>query len=331
MLTNTPDIIDPAGVQNQSARDRRKGGVSVWALLGVAWIIFVTQAWSRWVVSENQFAPAPILGPDQFGDSALVILRVIEIVSLIIAAATIWTFLLKPLTLERRLTLDGMIVIGSLLAAGIDPLINYFHYTFAWNAHALNMGSWLAFFPLHQGPTRYAEGLAWFIPQYLYLGIGLATIQCRLIIHLRNRFPGISNVRTFTAAFTAVFMIDIVIEQIFIRTEVYAFPRTWHALTVFAGTPYQFPVYESIFVAAYATGFAALRMSARDSVDGVPLLHRGIERWSPRRRTLIQLLAVIGFSAVWAALTYFLPWSWMSVNPDSIITPPSYMLPGHSG
>lgn len=311
-----------------TASVKRGGAVSIWAIAGVAWILFVGQAWTRWVASDTQFGPAPIYGPDRFDGAALVTLRVIEVASLLIAAATIWVFLVKPLIRDRRLTLDGMIVIGSLLASGIDPLINYFHYTFAWNAHAFNLGSWLAFFPLHQGPTRYGEGIVWFVPQYLYLGIGLAAIECRIILALRRRYPGMPNVRSFAIAFAAILCLDIILEQVFIRTEVYAFPRTWEALTLFAGTPYQFPVYESVFVAVYAAGFTVLRMSAHDSADGVPFLHRGIERWTPRLQTPVKLLATIGFCAAWAALAYFIPWSWMSVNPDSIITPPSYMLPG---
>ncbi|MGJ6122359.1 spirocyclase AveC family protein [Mycolicibacterium sp. Y3] len=315
--------------QNPSAYTRELGGgVSLWALLGIFWILFVGQAWTRWMLSGDQFAPAPILGPDTFSDSSLWVLRVIELVSLVIAAATIWTFLIRPLWRQRQLTLDGMIVIGSLLAAGIDPMINYFHYTFAWNAHALNLGSWLAFFPLHQGPTRYAEGLAWFVPQYLYLGIGLAAIECKIILALRRRYPGIANIRSFSVAFVAILLLDIVIEQLFVRTQVYAFPRTWEALTVFAGTQYQFPVYESVFVAAYAAGFTYLRMSAHDSPDGLPWVHRGIHRWSPRLRTPVKLLSVVGFCAAWAALSYFIPWSWMSVNADSIISIPTFMMPG---
>ena len=317
-----PDVV--GGLAARSA----VGSVSLWALLGVAWIVFIGQAWWRWLGSATQFGPAPILGPDTFSGSALVILRVIEVVSLAIAAATIWTFLVRPWRREGRLTLDGMIVIGSLLASGIDPLINYFHYTFAWNAHAWNAGSWLAFFPLHQGPTRYAEGLAWFVPQYLYLGIGLAAIECRIILLLRRRYPGLANIRSFGMAFVAILALDIVLEQLFVRTQVYAFPRTWSTFTLFAGSPFQFPVYESIFVAVYAAGFTYLRMSAHDSPDGTPWLLRGIERWSPRLRAPVKLLAVIGFCAAWAALSYFLPWSWMSVNADSIINPPSFMLPG---
>jgi hypothetical protein len=320
---------DPAvGPADSATAPDRTGGVVLWAIAGVAWIVFITQALVRWVSSDSLFRPATIHGPDRFEGSALVVLRLIEAASVVILAATIWVFLLRPLINQRRLTLDGMIVIGSLLASGIDPLINYFHYTFAWNAHALNVGSWLAFFPLAQGPTRYGEGLVWFIPQYLYLGIGFAAIECKIIRALRRRYPTIPNVRSFAMAFAVVFAIDILVEQLFIRTGVYAFPRTWEALTLFAGSRFQFPVYESIFVAVYAAGFTWLRMSAHDDPAGEPFIHRGISRWQFPLQAPIRLLAVVGFCAVWPAVAYFLPWSWMSVHPDSFINVPSYMLPG---
>jgi hypothetical protein len=306
----------------------RAGGVALWALAGAAWVAFAAQAWGRWILSD-EFEPAPIRGPDKLADGWLVVLRVIEIASLAIAVATIWVFLVKPFVRTRKLQLDGMIVIGALLASAIDPLINYFHYTFAWNAHALNVGSWLAFFPNSTGPRRYGEGLAWYVPQYLYLGIGLAAIECRIILALRRRAPSISNVRSFSIAALVIFALDIAIEQLFIRTHVYAFPRTYEALTLWPGSEYQFPVYESIFVAAYAAGFTALRMSAYDALDGRSFVERGVERIRPRLQMPVRTLAVCGFCAVWAALAYFIPWSWMSVNADSFNRHvPSYMLPG---
>jgi hypothetical protein len=190
------------------------------------------------------------------------------------------------------------------------------------------MGTWLAFFPNSTGPQRYGEGLAWFIPQYLYLGIGLASIECRIILALRRWMPSISNVRAFAVGYLSIFGIDVVIEQLFIRTNVYAFPRTWGALTLWAGTPYQFPIYESLFVGIYAAGFTAVRISKLDAADGVSFIERGAQRWSPRLRTPVRLLAVTGFCAAWAAAAYFIPWSWMSVTPDSFVDVPSYMLPG---
>ncbi|MCD2198255.1 spirocyclase AveC family protein [Actinomycetospora endophytica] len=290
--------------------------------------MFVVQALARWVASGTEFGPAPILDSDTFDGVQLMLLRVIEVASVLVLIATVWVFLVRPYLAHRRLGLDGKIVIGSLLAAAIDPLINYFHYTFAWNAHAWNLGSWLGSFPLAQGPTHYGEGLAWFIPQYLYLGIGLASIEGRIILALRRRYPGVPDVRAFAVASGSIFIADCLLEQVFIRAGVYAFPRTWSALTLFAGTPYQFPIYESLFVAVYATGFTALRMSALDHPSGLSFVERGVERWRPSLQTPITLLGVIGFCAVWAALAYFLPWSWMSNNPDSLIHIPSYMTPG---
>lgn len=309
-------------------RPDRTGAVTVWAAVGVLWTIFVVQAWGRWMLSATEFRPAPILGPDQFGEGRLILLRAIEVASIGVAAGTIWIYLVRPLLRTRRLQLDGMIVIGALIAVAIDPLINYFHYTFAWNAHAFNMGSWLAFFPHESGPTHYGEGLAWALPQYLYLGIGFAAIECRIIQALRARRPGISNVRSFAASSLCMFAVDIVLEQVFVRAQVYGYPRTWSELTLFAGTQYQFPVYESVFVAVYAAGFTALRMSALDSADGLSFVERGVHRLRPGARTPVRLLAVIAFCGTWAAIAYFVPWSWMSVTPDSLVQLPSFLQAG---
>jgi hypothetical protein len=306
----------------------RTGAVIPWAVFGALWLLFAGQAIVRWIAGST-FASSPALGPDRFGGVSLVVLRVIEAASVVILIATFWVYLLAPLRRTRRLQLDGMIVIGALCAVAIDPLINYFHYTFAWNAHAINLGTWLGAFPLHSGPG-YGEGLVWAVPQYLYLGIGLGAIECIIIrrLRLRRRFPAITNVAAFTASYLAIFLLDLVIEQLFLRTHVYGFPRTIRALTLFPGTQYQFPLYESLFVGFYATGFAALRMSAFDHPQGLSFVERGIERIRPGARTLVRLLAVAGFCAGWAAVSYFLPWSWMSVNANSINHHlPSYMAP----
>ena len=61
-----------------------------------------------------------------------------------------------------------------------------------------------------------------------------------------------------------------------------------------------------------------------------PMLHqlRIQETISVAAYAAVKLLAVIGFCAVWAAWSHFLPWSGMSVNADSIVTPPTFLLPG---
>lgn len=320
---------DPAEArQRDDTARQREGAVALWAIAGALWLAFVLQALVRWVSSPTEFGAAPVLGPDVMGHGKLVALRVIEGASVLIAVGTYWHFLIKPWRAHRRLRLDGMIVLGSTAALFIDPLINYFHYTFGWNNNAINLGSWLASFPMHQGPTRYGEGYLWFAPQYLYLGIGLASIEGAGVRWLRGRFPGISNVRALSAMFLFTLCLDLVLENVFVRLEVYGFPRTWSWLTLFPGSQYQFPIYESIFVGLYATGFAVLRLAAADSPDGTTFLHRGIYRFRPALRTPVRLLAVTGFCAALAFFAYFAPWSWMSVNADSLVQLPSYMRPG---
>ncbi|MGV0795429.1 spirocyclase AveC family protein [Mycolicibacterium elephantis] len=322
-----PQFLPGAGAA--TADPRRGGAVTVWACLGALWLVFIGQVMFRWVTSiDGSFSPATILGPNEYETWRLAAMRVIEGISVVIMVSMAWYCLIRPWLQHRRIGLDGMLFIAATLAAPIDPLINYFHWTFAWNAHAINWGSWGHLFPLSNAP-HYAEGFVWFVPQYVYLGLGFAIIECGVILTLRQRYPGISNVRAFGIAAALTFMVDLCIEYLFVLTEIYAYPRTIQALTLFAGSQYQFPVYESIFVTAYATGFTLLRMSAYDDPDGLSFIERGIHRVRPRARFLTRQLALIGFCAFWAAVTYFLPWSWLSVSVDSDVTHllPSYLLP----
>src|ERR1700730_14467563 len=72
------------------APDPRRGGATVWAAIGLGWLAVAVQAVVRWVSSDTQFAPAPILGPDRFGDSRLIALRVFEVLSVGVLAWFLW-------------------------------------------------------------------------------------------------------------------------------------------------------------------------------------------------------------------------------------------------
>ncbi|QZT60249.1 spirocyclase AveC family protein [Mycolicibacterium austroafricanum] len=165
-----PEFLPGAGA---ATADRgRTGAVTVWACLGVVWVIFIGQVFVRWMTSDDgSFGPATILGPDEFETWRLIAMRVVEAISIAIMVAMAWVCLVRPWLRYRKIGLDGMLYIAATLAAPIDPLINHFHWTFAWNAHAINLGSWGHLFPLSNAP-HYAEGFVWFVPQYVYLGLG---------------------------------------------------------------------------------------------------------------------------------------------------------------
>ncbi|EHN11057.1 hypothetical protein PAI11_20730 [Patulibacter medicamentivorans] len=330
----TPTAAAAAAVEApepEVARARR-GMIVLWAVIGAAWTAFCVQAGVRWVLSDD-FGPAAFADDQRMPDWSFWAMRTVEILSIALALWMIWIYLLRPLVRSRRLTLDGMIVIGSLLLITIDPMINYFHYTFAWNAQALNLGTWHFTFPLASEDVGvYAEGLAWAGPMYLYLGTGMAALMIRIITWMRRRNPAVSNLRSYGTATLAMLLLDLVLEMALVRSHVYAFPRTIEAFTLFPGSEYQFPVYESLFVALFALGFCALRMSAIESPDGLSFVERGVQRIRPGARTGTRLLAVIGFCFVCGFLSYFATWSWVSNNVDSYNPKvPSYMLPTHPG
>lgn len=136
-----PRFLPGAGAA--TADRARSGAVTVWAVIGVVWLVFIGQVLLRWITGDDgSFGPAAIVGPDEMDTWRLVAMRVVEAISVGIMVAMAWICLIRPWRETGRIGLDGKLYIAATLAAPIDPLINYFHWTFAWNANAVNWGSW---------------------------------------------------------------------------------------------------------------------------------------------------------------------------------------------
>ena len=55
-----------------------KGAVKIWVSIGVVWLVVVAHAMIRWVTSDTEFAPAPVLSPDVVPPWNLLALRTFE-------------------------------------------------------------------------------------------------------------------------------------------------------------------------------------------------------------------------------------------------------------
>jgi hypothetical protein len=258
-------------------------------------------------------------------------LRILEALSMGVLLGFVWFCIVRPWRRDGRLSLEGKFVIGGVFGAVADAFLNSCAYLFAWNAHSVNAGVWTAFLPFHQtgASSRYAEGVLWGVPMYIYFCTGAALIGCQVIRALRKRFPGISNVSAFTVVWLLEFFGGLILENTIIRiTQAYGYAQTNEALTLFAGATYQFPVYESLFTASLGVAFSYVRLTALESPDGVSCIERGYERWRPSLQAPLRLLAVIGFSAIALIMMYHLPFNWLGVNGHSMADLPSYQLPG---
>jgi Spirocyclase AveC-like len=306
---------------------RREGAIIGWSIVGLVWVALCVVVWGRWI-SSSEFSPAPILGPDVMGDSTLMALRVLEVISVLVLLACAWGFLIKPWVTKHQFTIEGKMLIGGVFAFLTDCTLNVHHYLFAFNSNSINMGSWSKFMPFYTGVTssRYGEALLWGGPMYIYFGVFLGYCGTLIIRALRRKWPDISNAVALTAVYGFILVFDVVVENAIIRsTEAYAFVKTYEPLTLFEGEWYQFPFYEALFVGFMATGFTIVGLSAMDDPNGVSVVERGYERFDQRIQPYVRLLAVIGVVCTMMYTLYHIPFNWLGVIGDSIAALPSYL------
>lgn len=307
----------------------RHDTVGAWALWGAIWALIALNAWARWIMSDTLFGPVPIQPGDTIEPGRLLALRGLEVISTLVVVQCVWMCTLKPWLHERKFGLDGMLLLGGVIGFSADSLLNLHHFLFAFNAHSVNLGVWTAFMPFYTGgPARYAESLLWGFPMYVYFGITASMAGCAIIKKLRQYYPDISNASAFALAYLVFIAADFLLENAIIRsTDAYMFTKTYGPLTVFAGSIYQFPFYESLCAGAVSLGFTVIRQSALDDPDGLSMVERGALRLPPRYRTPARTLAVVGACGALFILAYHLPFNWLGVVGTSVIQPPSYMLP----
>lgn len=304
---------------------------AVWACLGAVSLAVVLNGWIRWILSDDFQATDP--GPDKMSAATSAALVVVQFGGTALGAWLVWRFLIRPMRRERRLTLDGMIIIAAFTAWFYDPGANYLNFSFAYNAHAFNRGSWVRFIPGWESPGaigNFPEPL-WVGPSWIWFCFGGAVVCSGILRRIRARHPEMSTLAMFGVLAVCVAIFDIVFESTFLRLEVMQWPGAPRTGTLFAGRPYQFPLIESLFVPSLLFGFTALRYFRDD--NGRSFVERGTEtlRLPDRARRGVALLAVIGFLHVWVNVAYNLPVQMMAMKADTFPALPSYMRDGICG
>jgi len=302
--------------------------VVVWALVGLVWVAVCVNAVVGWVTSDD-FGPAPILPGDEMSGGKLVGLRVLEVISVAVLAVSFWYLALRPWLRTRHVRLDALLFLGGLTAFFMDSWLNLYDYLFAFNANSVNLGAWSASLPFHNEgvPTGYGEALLWGLPMYIYFCAALGAVGAACARRLLAR--GLSMQATLAILWVGDFVFDFVVENVIIRTtDAYSFVRTEAGLTLWDGSQYQFPIYESICVAFVGLGFTYVRLSADRSPDGLSLIERGTHDLPARLQLPMRALAAIGYCAVVLMFAYHLPFNWISIGGDSFAQLPSYLLPG---
>ena len=321
------NITETAPTRDFSRTRPASRPVLMWAAAGVVWIVVCVVAMWGWVSGDN-FGPPPVLGPDVMANGKLIGLRLVEVISTGVLAVAVYFLAWRPWRRERRVTLDALLLLGGIIGFVMDGWLNTRAYLFAFNAHSVNLGAWSSYLPFHDPavPGHYAESLLWGLPMYIYFCAALGYVGAMAARGLRARFPDLSTQGIIAVLFVGAFAFDFVVENLIIRTtDAYSFVQTNGALTLWAGEKYQFPIYESFFVACVAIAFTYARWSMDWDENGLSVIERGVLSLPSRYQLAARVLAAVGFCAVVLMMCYHLPLNWVSLTGHSFANLPSYL------
>jgi branched-subunit amino acid ABC-type transport system permease component len=311
--------------------------VALWALLGVAFLVMETYVFARWILSGPK--PTPI-GPDKLPTYLVVSGIVYQSATVVAFVVVLYYFVYRPWRRERRLTLDGMLIIALLSYMWQDPLANYVGVTFTYNANMVNFGGWAEYIPGWISPngSKLPEPLLACGPLYatsIFAGMVLANVVIRRI---KQRYPRLSTMQTVLLFFVLFLLIDAIWEPVFMGVfgawSYPGAPQTWW-LTMLPGHYFQFPWYEAVLWGGTWAGFAMLRYFRNDK--GETLAERGagnLRVKSEKSRTAIRLAALIGFINLWSIAAIYVPYGIVAFHQKpwiQDITSRSYLVDGLCG
>ena len=149
----------------------------------------------------------------------------------------------------------------------------------------------------------------------MFTAFMIVLLTDRVMRRARHRWPQLGTFGLLSVAFGINVVIGLFAEALSLRIGLFAYPGAIRSLSLFPGTHYQLPIYETVLNAFLLGGFAALYHFRNER--GETVVERGINdvRTGSRRRTLLRGLALVGAMNT-IFLAYNVGWSWFSLHQD---------------
>jgi hypothetical protein len=303
----------------------------LWATVGVVFLIVMAVTQGRWVTSPS-FAPSPA-GSDPMAPGQMTSLYFSQGVTIIWFCLAMWFFVIRPLRRTGRLSIDGKIALAMGTCWWLDAMYNYVRITWYYNAHTLNMGSWGSFLPgsIAPGQAQFPEPLlnAAFLWYSSFATFGWAGSQ--LYGRLRAWLGPNSPFLAVAIVYLCLCLMDIAFQNAFIRTGNFGYTATWARFTIFAGTRYQYPLYESFLWSVCVLAIMLLRSHLRPNGESAVEIGLGAAGFSQAKANWLGLLAVIGFCQTVVLIGWMLPYNMFALQDDTFAPLPSYLRAGMCG
>ena len=297
-----------------------------WASVGLVVLVSIIAAYGQWILGPH-FKPAPT-GADPIPSDTLILIRSLEVILPLLMVFFYWKYLIKPWREAGHITWDGIFLLACATIWFQDPIDNYFNFTFAYNAHFFNMQSWAIYIPGWESPRQehFAEPVFFMGAMFMWLFFGAAIFGCLFLNNAKRWWPNMGMPTQFFLLFLCFFAADLIAEVFLVRTTLFGYPGTYHALSLWAGTPYQFPLYEPTGIASVCIAMTAIRYYRDDK--GQSFMEKGLDRLNLKRRTkgLLTFLSLLAGIHIFTWITFFLPYTWFALKADSFPEMPSYLL-----
>ncbi len=296
------------------------------AITGLLVLLMALHTWGAWIASPD-FKPSP-MGPDPLPAHVYWTLRIVEVTAVTVALVMVWKFMIEPWRRAGHITWDGRFMIAGFVMWVTDPVDNYFNFSFMYNTGFFNMASWSMHIPGWSAPNQnlFPEPLFFVGGLYIWWFIGPTALGCWALRKLSEFQPRASIMSRLLILFGALMVFDFVIENIFERLQVFEYVGTYGAWTAWAGTPYQYPLYNSVMMAAFFMGMICLRYFKDD--NGNSFAERGIDQLKlpSAANAALRQFAMIGALFLNISIFYFTPYAIMSFKIDSFPKYPSYLM-----
>ena len=312
----TGSLRETAGLGVESAPTSSR--VKIWAVAGGLLLTLQTYVWIRWITGPYFVrVPAGPTDPPMYMKVVLVGNAALMCVGLPLA---VWWFLIRPWMRERRITLDGLMLVSCALFFFQDPLLNYFNTWCTYNTWLWNRGSWSSHIPGWVSPEspgrQVAEPLLINATGYGMVVI-LAIVGCWLMRRIKSRWPGISNLSLILVTYAAAIVADFVMEAcIFLPFGLYTYPGAIRSVSLFAGTYHQWPIYEGLMWGGVMTALSCLRFFTDDR--GRTVVERGLDQVKGGfgRQQFVRFLAVVAAVSACFFFLYNVPAQWFGMHAD---------------
>jgi hypothetical protein len=291
--------------------ERRTLPVRVWAAVGGMILALEVYVLTRWITGP--YFTHVHSGPSVPPTWMRVALIGVQATLIPATVALFYWFVIRPWRRDRRLGVDGLLVIAFLTMCWQDPLCNYNGAWFTYNSWLVNMGSWVNDVPgwtsFGQPGHQLAAPILYVVGVYVPAFVVVMLLGSWVMRMAKRRWPRMSTLELVGVCFVTMAVYDFVLEGVlFMPLGVFTYAGGHVAL--FPSTYHKYPLNETLTTAALFTAVACLRYFINDR--GQSLAERGIEHveGSSSKRLTLRILATIGAVQLTMLVCYVIPNFW---------------------